>query len=1386
MTVPDAAADQVTAAKWARQGNKKVLLTSKTTETSQTFANPDGSWTKTQYVHPVRVKQGADWTPVDPTLVKRPDGSVGPKATKVDLTLNPGGRGSAATPIVKAGDKGREIGLKWTEDLPAPVLSGPIATYPDVLPGVDLKIKASVEGYTETLVVKTREAAKNPRLAKVPFGLHKKNTSVGLAKGQGRGGKPGDVAPDGIEVKDEQGAVLFNGDATRMWDSSAVGPRREAVMGVELASDKVTIAPDQAFLSDPATQYPVELDPDNWCTTCSKQAHAVVQDGHKDAHNYNATTGALSDLKAGYETEDDAGTSATYIQMDTSEIIGTVVKEASLNTTIIHTQECSTLDTDLWLANPFDASITWRNQPAWVSYISSVNVPNCHDASNVSGQFAATSAVRQAADGGWVNITFALAGSADSPRNTRTWRRFDLNPYLQVKYNSTPNPPEQLTEQHGQLPCVSGAQRPWIFTRNPQLAGQVSDPDGGVLYAKFAVSPGTAAKPGTPHDNSANLVEVGTPGPGVEASAQLAAVPDGWITKDGIYNWSMQVTDKELWSDWTGNCEFYVDTAVPKAPSVAMTGVAPANQGDTASFSITVEMATAGFYDIDRFVYTTDGSEPQTQGSPSLAAVKGTNAGGKPVATANFSSVAVNGNQNLIKVRAVNKAGTPGPNAACVTSGANNVFDGPSCSYHVLPLTPAKNLVGAWAFEDGFADTANSTPENSALAPHPLAANGQVSWVAGYNHGNSWTHPDVAGYSADTKGAFSTDGTGYGTTTSGLLDTTKSFTLAGWAKIADLNNSHTLISQDGVKGSAASLKYSKDANAWSLTMLGSDTANATIIRAESFSPPQVGVWTHLVGTYDSVSRTLTLYVNGVKQKTALATGWASTGPFVIGAAKWNGSRADIFRGQLDDAQAWQRVLSSEEVHNLANSSVLLSTYGLAGGCTAALTSTNSKASGLQGNWALDEATGVTGKDFSDSANNFTFTGGAAWAPGHAGGAVHFDGSTGSGKTVDPVVDTSNSFTVSAWVKPDDLNGYYGVLAQGGAHEGAFQLRYSPDGNRWIFGMSAADQNPADYRWAASKTIPQAGVWTQLTAVFDQPSMQAKLYVNGKLESRVPVTSAWYATGGLTVGSMLGNQVFFKGTIDQVQAWQRALTDDQIAAINGIAYYDSVSQTSGVAAGGVSQVTEVDGAGKPIGCAARFDKSWSGQVSEVRPANFRTDKSFTVEAWVNHAWTPADVTAEGEVDPAARAVFSVDDQNASPFLIGYRPWVDEDGNKHGKWSVLMSSTGSDGDWFIYSDADVTNNTWTHLAATYDAGTATVTLFVNGVAQNLRIHTADATAIGRNNANSVFIGRGTWGGNRSDQWYGDAAGVRVYAGVRRTIDLFGDKRADDPGALYDVRH
>jgi len=75
------------------------------------------------------------------------------------------------------------------------------------------------------------------------------------------------------------------------------------------------------------------------------------------------------------------------------------------------------------------------------------------------------------------------------------------------------------------------------------------------------------------------------------------------------------------------------------------------------------------------------------------------------------------------------------------------------------------------------------------------------------------------------------------------------------------------------------------------------------------------------------------------------------------------------------------------------------------------------------------------------------------------------------------------------------------------------------------------------------------LWTHLTGVYDASAGQLRLYVGGILRATTAYTTAWPATGGLTIGRARVNGTaahFAGGAIDDVRAFAGALSPTQIA------------------------------------------------------------------------------------------------------------------------------------------------------------------------------------------------------------------------------------------------
>ena len=146
----------------------------------------------------------------------------------------------------------------------------------------------------------------------------------------------------------------------------------------------------------------------------------------------------------------------------------------------------------------------------------------------------------------------------------------------------------------------------------------------------------------------------------------------------------------------------------------------------------------------------------------------------------------------------------------------------------------------------------------------------------------------------------------------------------------------------------------------------------------------------------------------------------------------------------------------------------------------------------------------------------TLSGDAAWSPsprdGMDGLVVSGHGSLESPK---PAVDTSQSFTVSAWVKLARLGGYQTFVSVDGAQVSGFFLQLRASG-ALAFTMLDADK-PGGGAFAVAPLPAQAGLWYNLVGVHDAATRTNSLYINGLLMQTVPCAASWKASGRTALG-----------------------------------------------------------------------------------------------------------------------------------------------------------------------------------------------------------------------------------------------------------------------------
>jgi hypothetical protein len=375
--------------------------------------------------------------------------------------------------------------------------------------------------------------------------------------------------------------------------------------------------------------------------------------------------------------------------------------------------------------------------------------------------------------------------------------------------------------------------------------------------------------------------------------------------------------------------------------------------------------------------------------------------------------------------------------------------------------------------------------------------------------------------------------TAHAATTSSVVDTTKSFSVSAWVKLDNKNVNHTFLSQAGTRASGFQLYYSKAYDKWVFNRHTKDADDTEIARSLSTDVAQPGVWTHLAGTYDASTQKIQLFVNGKAQTAAaFTTPWRAAGGLQIGRLAYKGGFQENAAGTIDDVRTVQSVITQADATAISG-----------GGLPERLQELAS--------FPLDEAVGGTRVSGGMGAGPVaTLAGGGAQlgAAGKVGAGLKLNGTTAYAATAGPVLDTTKSFSVSAWIKLDNKNVNHTFLSQAGTRASGFQLYYSKALDKWVFNRHTKDADDTEIVRSSSSATAQPGVWTHLAGVYNASTKKVQLFVNGKPQTAADFTTPWRASGGLQIGRLAykgGFQENFAGTIDNVRVWDRAVGVDEI-------------------------------------------------------------------------------------------------------------------------------------------------------------------------------------------------------------------------------------------------
>lgn len=606
----------------ARATGKPVAVTANTTATRTVQANANGTFTETDANQPVRAKIGGAWQNLDATLTRNADGTLSPKVADSTLRLSGGGKGPLAVMSHSATSLTLSLPAGITS-LPTPSVSGDTATYPSVLPGVDLQITATdLGGFSEVLIVHNATAAANPALASLSFPATGKGVTLST-----------DAAGD-FNAATSSGNVLYNAPAATMWDSATsstitaravtaknnitgqtekIDPRsgdpvyssadgagagaHHASLKAHYADGRITLTPDASILHGKGSVFPIYIDP-SYGSNNPEQSWTYIRDDFPSQSYWDTNdseNNTYGDLRVGYSYNDETGgyfNAESYFAMGINE--GTL-KGAKIWSSTLYTEEewsysCTASEVDLYQSGAISKSTTWNSPASFNTKLGSKNLANEYGNSSCSPNtygWDVTSEIQTAVSGGWSNITYGL--KTPDQNTSSEWHRFNTKVTQTTTYDHAPNTPTSLHTS----PTTQCSSSDTVGLGDVTFYAGVSDPDNQTVYAFFKIwNTSTGAVLG-----STSYLPFTS---GTTASYTIAKNTfTNAITIKTKYSWDVYLTDgpssdsDKLTSGTSATCNFYYDPTTEGAPTVTPTA-SSFQVGDASTFTFTKGTCPSG------------------------------------------------------------------------------------------------------------------------------------------------------------------------------------------------------------------------------------------------------------------------------------------------------------------------------------------------------------------------------------------------------------------------------------------------------------------------------------------------------------------------------------------------------------------------------------------------------------------------------------------------------------------------------------------------------------------------------------------------------------------------------------------------------------------------
>ncbi|MDX2783897.1 DNRLRE domain-containing protein, partial [Streptomyces caniscabiei] len=353
---------------------------------------------------------------------------------------------------------------------------------------------------------------------------------------------------------------------------------RGELVEADLSGGDWLLTPDQDFLRDSATTYPVFIDPSvtkdiqDWTTAYSRHPNATFYNGR----GFNK--GGTHEARVGFES-DTWGTSRSYFNMDfDKDLKGTKIESAKLYMLETYSWSCSARSMSVHLTGKVNGRTNWKNAPKLhdgnkitTKSFAHGYKSSCRDAYEA---FNVRSAAQKKADEGRDSITFGMR--ARDENSQYAWKKFMANgdhpPALELVYNRKPTAPTSL-DLGPDAKCTTTQPYARMGSGSLTFTAKASDKDKNLDYLDFDLWP--HGKWATTGDLLGATGKVSVGSDKDTALRTTKEFPTSKLTNGTLYSWRVRAWDdadaSSSFSPAKTPCRFVLDTAAPKSPKVSST-----------------------------------------------------------------------------------------------------------------------------------------------------------------------------------------------------------------------------------------------------------------------------------------------------------------------------------------------------------------------------------------------------------------------------------------------------------------------------------------------------------------------------------------------------------------------------------------------------------------------------------------------------------------------------------------------------------------------------------------------------------------------------------------------------------------------------------------------